>query len=193
MTPADPLAASPHDLADLRARLAGLEAELATLAEHLEEVREAAASDAPADQDSESSDGESAGKAERAGSDGPVFILLLDDDHQFAVELGLLMTWVEQVLEPTYINEPTPSAPWCSTWWEHPEAYARLHGIWLAWVQLTTPASDNWTGPADWHRDYLDPALAALRAPDGPLIDCTTDSRVPRHHPRPQASTKSTT
>ncbi|MGW7172259.1 DUF4913 domain-containing protein [Streptomyces xanthophaeus] len=37
-----------------------------------------------------------------------------------------------------------------------PVAVARLHALWLAWQELTDPATCGHTGPGVWHRDHLD-------------------------------------
>ncbi|WP_424534219.1 DUF4913 domain-containing protein [Sphaerisporangium viridialbum] len=164
-------------LADLGARLTRLEAALGRQAEELDELRELAAADTePADDHATGQD--------PAAEPGPTFLLLLDDE-QLLAELPLLAMWVHEILVPYYVIEPTPGLPWCPQWWEHPEALARLHALWLAWQELTDPAAGGFTGASIWHRDHLDPALAVLRAPDGPLAGCTTDPRRPQHRQPP--------
>lgn len=73
------------------------------------------------------------------------------------------------MLLPVYGREITSAAPWCSRWWEHQEAVAMLHGLWLAWAELTGPGS-GMCGPANWHRDYLGPVMQSLRDPSGPFM-----------------------
>jgi hypothetical protein len=102
----------------------------------------------------------------------PSFIVLMgDDDHDQAMRE--LVVWVKHLLMPIYGREVTSGAPWCSRWWEHLEAVAQLHALWMAWddLVLNRPAP---TGPADWHRDYLIPVMAALRDPSGPFAGCKT-------------------
>ncbi|GHF35086.1 DUF4913 domain-containing protein [Streptomyces fumanus] len=113
----------------------------------------------------------------------PPFILLLDPP-EYDDELRALIEWVEGVLVPGYLAEPSVDARWCHLWWEHPVAIARLHAVWLAWQELTDPASCGYTGPSVWHRDHLDPALRELRASTGPFAGCTKgehqiDHRMP--------------
>jgi hypothetical protein len=48
---------------------------------------------------------------------------------------------------------------------------AQLHGLWLAWQELTSPGA-GMTGPANWHRDYLGHVMASLRDPNGPFAGC---------------------
>ncbi|GAA1708340.1 DUF4913 domain-containing protein [Streptomyces yatensis] len=107
------------------------------------------------------------------------FILALEG-RTYAQELSALATWVHDLLLPVYGREITSSRPWCQRWIEHPEAVARLHGLWLAWQQYTD-AEAGLGGPSMWHRDHLDPALLQLRAPDGPFGACTTSSTRPNH------------
>ncbi|CAM5649770.1 hypothetical protein SFUMM280S_07282 [Streptomyces fumanus] len=48
---------------------------------------------------------------------------------------------------------------------------AQLHGLWLAWADLTGPGSVM-TGPASWHRDDSLPVMNSLRDPQGPFAGC---------------------
>ncbi|TQF07176.1 DUF4913 domain-containing protein [Kitasatospora acidiphila] len=116
-----------------------------------------------------------------AEPDGPasVFILAMGG-AEYAAELAALGNWVTHILLPTYGREISSTRPWCSRWYEHQEAVARLHGLWLAWQQLTD-AEAGLTGPSTWHRDHLDHALLQLRAPDGPFAACTTSPARPNH------------
>lgn len=97
--------------------------------------------------------------------------------------LACLDGWVRDVLAPVYLagHEITPDSPWCPHWWLHPEARARLYALWLAWQELTGPVEGGNTGPSAWHRDHLDPCLAALRNPRGAFAACTTNPASPRH------------
>ncbi|GAQ59470.1 DUF4913 domain-containing protein [Streptomyces acidiscabies] len=105
------------------------------------------------------------------------FILALGGDA-YAAELEALTAWVEYLLLPVYGREVSSSRPWCAQWREHPEAVARLHGLWLAWQQLTDVEA-GLSGPSTWHRDHLDHVMAQLRSPDGPFAACTTSvSRI---------------
>ncbi|MFI9155680.1 DUF4913 domain-containing protein [Streptomyces sp. NPDC053367] len=113
----------------------------------------------------------------------PPFILLLDSPL-YDEELRALIEWVEGVLVPGYLGEPSADARWCHLWWEHPVAVARLHAVWLAWQELTNPATCGYTGPSVWHRDHLDPAVRELRASTGPFAGCVKgehqiDHRMP--------------
>ncbi|MDI3101856.1 DUF4913 domain-containing protein [Streptomyces sp. AN-3] len=77
------------------------------------------------------------------------------------------------MLVPGYLAEPSADARWCHLWFEHPVAVARLHACWLAWQELTDPATCGYTGPSVWHRDHLDPCLRELRDSSGPFAGCT--------------------
>ncbi|MEU3895393.1 DUF4913 domain-containing protein [Streptomyces sp. NPDC045251] len=113
----------------------------------------------------------------------PPFILLLDPP-EYDDELRALIEWVEGVLAPGYLAEPSSDARWCHLWFEHPVAVARLHACWLAWQELTDPATCGHAGPSTWHRDHLDPCLRELRCSTGPFAGCTKgehqiDHRLP--------------
>ncbi|MFE7623038.1 DUF4913 domain-containing protein [Streptomyces sp. NPDC057509] len=108
-----------------------------------------------------------------------VFIVALGGEA-YATELTALSNWVNHLFLPIYGREISTTRPWCEQWYEHPEAVARLHALWLAWQQLTDTEAGP-TGPSTWHRDHLDQALAHLRAPDGPFAACTTSPSRPSH------------
>nr|BFD94069.1 DUF4913 domain-containing protein [Kitasatospora sp. Xyl93] len=113
------------------------------------------------------------------GAPAPLFILAMGG-AQYAAELAGLANWVTHLLLPTYGREISSTRPWCARWYEHPEAVARLHALWLAWQQLTAAEAGR-TGPSTWHRDHLDHALLQLRSPDGPFAACTTSPSRPAH------------
>ncbi|MGW5042181.1 DUF4913 domain-containing protein [Streptomyces parvulus] len=156
-----------EDIEDLKTQVASLTAQLKELTGSEEgEPSEASA------------DGAETAGAEAAEDSGeeewqyPPFILLLDSP-EYDDELRALIEWVEGVLVPGYLAEPSADARWCHLWFEHPVAVARLHALWLAWQELTDPVSCGYTGPSVWHRDHLDPCLRELRAPTGPFTGCT--------------------
>ncbi|MEU5483544.1 DUF4913 domain-containing protein [Streptomyces mirabilis] len=109
---------------------------------------------------------------EDEGEQFPPLILLLDSPA-YDDELRALIEWVEGVLVPGYLGEAASEARWCHLWFEHTPAVARLHALWLAWQELTDPASCGYTGPSTWHRDHLDPCVRELRGPSGPFAGCT--------------------
>ncbi|MFJ5301719.1 DUF4913 domain-containing protein [Streptomyces sp. NPDC088350] len=100
----------------------------------------------------------------------PEFIFYLEDDG-YNAELQKLTSWVRYLIMPYYGRERSSDAPWCSRWWEHPEAVGRFHALWMAWDDLTGWDTDL-TGPSVWHRDHLGPVLRALRHPAGPFAGC---------------------
>ncbi|MFE3197785.1 DUF4913 domain-containing protein [Embleya sp. NPDC059237] len=120
------------------------------------------------------------GARNESASTNTSICILAFDPPQYAAELAALRMWVEDLLLPVYGRETSTNRPWCSQWQEHPEAVVRLHGLWLAFQQLTD-ADAGLTGPATWHRDYLDPTLAQLRDPAGPFGACTTNAARPNH------------
>ncbi|WP_406166563.1 DUF4913 domain-containing protein [Streptomyces sp. NBC_00996] len=111
----------------------------------------------------------------------PKFILYLDG-LEYAHTLRQLTLWAHHVLLPVYGREVTSTAPWCPRWWEHPEAVAQLHGLWLAWGELTGPEAGA-AGPANWHRDYLSPVMGSLRDPSGPFAGCKSGAHRPKATP----------
>ncbi|WP_392892943.1 DUF4913 domain-containing protein [Streptomyces sp. LN699] len=151
-----------QDLEDLRAQVARLAGQVRDLTDN---------GDADAGEATEHDDAE-AGDAGEEEAQFPPFILLLDPP-QYDDELRALMEWVEGVLVPGYLAEPSADARWCHLWFEHPVAIARLHALWLAWQELTDPATCGYTGPSVWHRDHLDPCLRELRPSTGPFAGCT--------------------
>lgn len=119
--------------------------------------------------------------AEATPDSGPasVFILALGGEA-YATELAALADWVHYLFLPVYGREISTTRPWCEQWYEHPEAVARLHALWLAWQQHTDVEA-GLSGPSTWHRDHLDQTLVHLRAPDGPFAACTTSPARPTH------------
>ncbi|MFP8886785.1 DUF4913 domain-containing protein [Streptomyces mangrovi] len=164
-----------QDLEDLKAHVARLTAQVGALSQSAD----TGPGEAPADETPDVG-GEAAGEDEEQY---PPFILLLDPP-QYDDELRALIEWVEGVLVPGYLAEPSADARWCHLWFEHPPAVARLHACWLAWQELTDPATCGYTGPSVWHRDHLDPCIRELRASGGPFAGCTKgehqiDHRMP--------------
>ncbi|MFD5299598.1 DUF4913 domain-containing protein [Streptomyces mutabilis] len=161
-----------QDLEDLKAHVAALTAQVKALTD-------ADPGEAPPDEEDAAVGGEKAGEEWQS----PPFILLLDPPV-YDDELRALIEWVEGVLVPGYLAEPSADARWCHLWFEHPVAVARLHACWLAWQELTDPATCGYIGPSVWHRDHLDPCLRELRGPNGPFAGCTksehrVDHRLP--------------
>ncbi|MER7048887.1 DUF4913 domain-containing protein [Streptomyces jumonjinensis] len=156
------------DIEDLKAKIAHLTAQVTALTGRGGgEPGEASAADG------EEGEGEAGGEPEDEDEwQYPPFILLLESPL-YDDELRALIEWVEGVLVPGYLAEPSADARWCHLWFEHTVAIARLHAVWLAWQELTDPVSCGYTGPSAWHRDHLDPALAQLRGSSGPFSGCT--------------------
>jgi hypothetical protein len=110
-------------------------------------------------------------EAKGGGEEKKPFFILYLSGAEYVEELRRLSVWVERLLVPVYAKEVTSNTPWCTRWREHPEAIASLHGLWLAWQNLTGPGAEA-TGPAQWHRDYLPSIMDALRSPSGPFSGC---------------------
>lgn len=164
-----------EDVEDLRATVHELAAQLQDTTERLEALRELSG-DTPADSGSD----DNTNKTDDGTYPAPPLILRLPAG-EYDAELMQLDAWVRYVLVPNYCNEITSSSTWCSKWWAHPQAITRLHALWIAWQELTTPEAGGWTGPSIWHRDHLDPCLAALRSPSGPFAACMTTPDTEQH------------
>ncbi|MFJ2514410.1 DUF4913 domain-containing protein [Streptomyces griseoviridis] len=107
----------------------------------------------------------------RSEPKSPPHFILYKDGPDYGQTLRQLTLWTHHVLLPVYGREISSSAPWCSRWWEHQEAIALLHGLWLAWGDLTGPGTDM-SGPSVWHRDHLGPTMNVLRDAMGPFAGC---------------------
>jgi hypothetical protein len=107
-------------------------------------------------------------------------------------ELDALSDWVDDFLLPVYGAEVSTAAPWCLQWQEHDDVVAWLHALWLAYQQHKDPEA-GLSGLFVWHRDFLTHAMAAIRAPGGPLSACMTSPDRPAHRllPGPPPSTRS--
>ncbi|MEV0185813.1 DUF4913 domain-containing protein [Streptomyces sp. NPDC050625] len=103
-------------------------------------------------------------------------------EEEYTTALFSLMRWVHHLLLPVYGRETTSNAPWCPRWWEHMEAVAQLYGLWMAWQELTGSRAPL-TGPASWHRDYLQPVMSSLRDPSGPFAGCKPGGHRPKEPP----------
>ncbi len=165
-----------QDVEDLKTQVAALSAQL-------QQFREEAPEEEAAEDTGPTGDGTGAEAEEGDEWQYPPFILLLDSP-QYDDELRALIEWVEGVLVPGYLAEPSADNRWCPLWFEHPVAVARLHALWLAWQELTDPATCGYTGPSTWHRDHLDPCMRELRPSTGPFAGCTkgehqVDHRMP--------------
>ncbi|MGV9318197.1 DUF4913 domain-containing protein [Streptomyces sp. NPDC003660] len=175
----EPFRVSDGDLDDLASTLAKTMAEVRQHGVILDRL---GSEPDPAPADGRQADGApAAGAADPEQADNPasVFILALDNET-YAAELAALSDWVNYLFLPVYGREISTSRPWCAQWHEHPEAVARLHGLWLAWQQCTDVEA-GLSGPSIWHRDHLDQTLVHLRAPDGPFAACTTSANRPNH------------
>lgn len=114
------------------------------------------------------------------------------DGEEREDELDALSDWVDDFLLPVYGSEVTTATPWCLQWQEHDDVVAWLHALWLAYQQHKDPEA-GLSGLFVWHRDFLTHAIAAIRAPGGPLSACMTAPERPAHRilPGPPPSARS--
>jgi hypothetical protein len=167
-----------EDVADLTATVNGLASQLEATQRLAESLHQPGAAAAPA-----------ASNDDQEQPAAPPLILKLSGE-EYDQELAALAIWVEYVLVPIYLAEVSTTAPWCEVWWEHPPAVARLHALWLAWQELTTPEVGGYTGPSVWARDHLRPTIDELRAPNGPFAGCITNPNRPQHVVPPQPAVR---
>lgn len=80
--------------------------------------------------------------------------------------------WLTGFLLPTWRRKEGTTFLWCRKWWSHPEAYARVQAMWLAWEKLRL---DGGTGISDWWRQHADHHLPLLHASNGPFNGCNTE------------------
>ena len=111
--------------------------------------------------------------------------LLAFEAPQQAAELDVLTPWVEDLMRTTYGREVSTNRPWCTRWYDHVEAVVTFHALWLSFQLQTDAESGGLGGPATWHRDFLWPILAQMRAPDGPFAACMTHPDRPTHRVLP--------
>ncbi|MFG2913109.1 DUF4913 domain-containing protein [Kitasatospora sp. NPDC048298] len=177
-----------EDVEDLKAMLQAVQAEL-------RDLREAVPGAAGAAGDGDTTpDGAGEEQEEDVEWQYPPFLFLLEGEQRDA-ELRLLAEWVEGVLVPGCLTEVSADARWCHRWIEHWDAVGVLHAMWLAWQELTDPATCGHTGPSVWYRDHYRPHVAALRGPGGPFGSCTkgehrTEHRLPSKVPSAWCATE---
>ncbi|MCM2579700.1 DUF4913 domain-containing protein [Streptomyces meridianus] len=118
------------------------------------------------------------------------------EGEEYEDELDALSDWVDDFLLPVYGAEVTTAAPWCLQWQEHDDVVAWLHALWLAYQQHKDSEA-GLSGLFVWHRDFLTHAIAAIRAPGGPLSACMTSPDRPAHRilqcPPPSTRTEKVT
>jgi Domain of unknown function (DUF4913) len=93
-----------------------------------------------------------------------------------------LEQWVVGYFTPMFLHRVpgNPRARWCSQWWDHAEAIARLTVLWNGWE------SARWEPSAKpgWWLD-LDHHLPILTGLDGPFRNCRQPegARAGKHDP----------
>jgi uncharacterized protein DUF4913 len=97
----------------------------------------------------------------------------LDDAEDSAPPLfPSLEAWVTSWLTQMITVEIGPGLRWCTQWWQHPMAIARLESIWRAWEEARI--SEDPTAMSVWWRDHADPHLDHLmESPRGPFRQCS--------------------
>lgn len=95
------------------------------------------------------------------------------DDSAQGNYFPTVYAFVCEFLAPTFahnVSDQDTSWRWCSRWFHHVEAMARLEACWKAWEVLRLDAG---AGASLWFRDHADPCMSALTAPEGPFSRCS--------------------
>ena len=97
---------------------------------------------------------------------------------------GNVYEFVAGLIAPLYANDARDQRTdfrWCSKWFHHTEAVARLEACWKAFEVLRL---DPGTGASVWFRDHADPCMNALTDPAGPFARCSdTAHKLPKPLP----------
>lgn len=167
---------------EIRVKLLGLEQRVDTVGRSVGDLFDEVAGLGGDDtDDQEQTDNPDEDQGDEEKDEVPVFILYHDSGSPAEqAELAQLAHWVHTILVPNYVTEISPAQPWCAQWWEHPQAVARLHALWMAWLELSVPEA-GFTGPSVWHRDHLDDAFSRLRSQEGPFLRCMIGSDSEEH------------
>ncbi len=97
-------------------------------------------------------------------------------------DFATLYTWVhihvatitERKVSKSSGSESGVGVRWCTRWYDHDEAIARLEALRRAWEEhVVTPGA----GMSTWYLTHYDPHITALTAPGGPFWQCS-----PGHH-----------
>ena len=78
--------------------------------------------------------------------------------------------FVEVYLSRIYARETSGQGQrWCSEWWKHGEAIARLEALWRSWEVARLDPGD---GASNWWLGHADPHMRVLLSEDGPFRHC---------------------
>ncbi|SHN19780.1 DUF4913 domain-containing protein [Cryptosporangium aurantiacum] len=93
-----------------------------------------------------------------------------------------LELWVTDYFTPMFLHRIGDATRhrWCTQWWDHAEAIARLTLLWTTWETARWDPNAK----AGWWLD-LDHHLPILLAADGPFRTCrpAVDDRPAKHEP----------
>ncbi|MDF1480337.1 DUF4913 domain-containing protein [Leifsonia sp. H3M29-4] len=86
------------------------------------------------------------------------------------LRFATLPDFVEQYLVLIYQRDlDIASNRWCTKWWYHAEAIARLEAMWRAWELLRL---DPGEGGSNWWLSHADPHMRVLLSENGPFRHC---------------------
>ncbi|MFJ3395352.1 DUF4913 domain-containing protein [Leifsonia aquatica] len=91
---------------------------------------------------------------------------------------ALFLEWAKQFLPIIETaNQQTEEHLWCTSWYLHPEAVARLVTLWLAWEEART--SDDQRSQSSWWIDHWDRHVPVLLSSRGPFRRCELAHSAP--------------
>lgn len=111
-----------------------------------------------------------------------------EEGQQERPALDVLYAWVNEHITPL-VRRVTATGEgggvrWCRQWWLHHDAIERFTALYLVFDELSKEDSISWLSA--YLRDHLDPHLAVLTSPYGPLYACSpqrhTDTASPLGH-----------
>ncbi|WP_426624527.1 DUF4913 domain-containing protein [Leifsonia sp. McL0607] len=98
---------------------------------------------------------------------------LLDEEYT-----ALFLSWAAEFLPIIETaNQSTEEHLWCTLWYLHPEAIARLTALWLAWEEAR--GSDDQRARSSWWVDHWDRHVPMLLSSRGPFRKCELEHRAP--------------
>jgi len=81
--------------------------------------------------------------------------------------------WVQEHFATVEFFTADPKIKWCPTWWEHPEAVARLKALWAAYLGLAE--EEDPSAVSSWWLHHWDAHRAILFHDAGPFRNCSAD------------------
>jgi hypothetical protein len=84
-----------------------------------------------------------------------------------------LAAWVQEHFARVEFFTDAQKIRWCPTWWEHPEAVARLEALWMA--HRAIEFSEDMGAVSDWWLHHWDAHRVILFHDKGPFRNCDAE------------------